>query len=49
MDDNTFKNWVKIKEQMESSGKTNNTFYKRACAIISTGKDPMENFWNSKK
>ena len=44
MDKHTYDNWKKIKEVMEASGNTNNNFYKRACAIMTTGKDPMENF-----
>ena len=48
MDDHTYQNWVKIKEQFESSGNTNNMFYKRACEIIKTKRDPMEKFWNQK-
>ena len=41
MDERTYQNWVKIKETFESSGNTNNMFYKRACSIIKTGKDPL--------
>jgi hypothetical protein len=46
MDQHTFNNWVKIKETFEKSGNTNNMFYRRACAILSTGVDPMDKFWN---
>lgn len=49
MDNHTYNNWVKIKETFESSGNTNNMFYKRACQIIKTGRDPMEKFWDDKK
>ena len=41
MDDYTYENWVKVKAAFEASGNTNNMFYKRACAIVSTRKDPM--------
>lgn len=49
MDQHTYKNWVRIKESMEASGNMNNMFYKRACEIIKTGRDPMEKFWNDKR
>jgi len=48
MDDRTRENWQKIKNTMEASGNTNNIFYKRACEIIRTGKDPLENMFPSK-
>jgi hypothetical protein len=48
MDEQTLENWKKIKESMESSGNTNNMFYTRACAILRTGKDPMENILDKK-
>ena len=35
-------NWQKIKEHMESIGKTDNHYYTRACAIVAGGKDPIE-------
>ena len=48
MDEHTYNNWVKVKETFESSGNTNNFFYRRACAII--GGAPalivMEDFTN---
>lgn len=46
MDDHTYLNWVKIKTMFEESGKTDNMFYKRACEIVKTKKDPLEKFWN---
>ena len=49
MDQHTYDNWVKIKQQFEKSGNTDNMFYKRACAIVKTKIDPMESFWNQKK
>jgi hypothetical protein len=48
MDQRTYDNWVKIKETFEKSGNTDNHFYKRACAIIKTGKDPLQNFFGGK-
>jgi hypothetical protein len=49
MDQHTYNNWVRIKETFEKSGNTNNMFYKRACEIIRTGKDPLDKFLNDKK
>jgi hypothetical protein len=48
MDQHTYNNWVKIKETFERSGNTNNMFYMRACEIVQTKKDPLENFLNGK-
>ena len=48
MDDHTFSNWVKIKETFEASGNTDNMFYKRACEVIKTKKDPLEKYLNGK-
>ena len=44
MDQHTYNNWVKIKETFEKSGNTNNMFYKRACAIVNTKKDPLAKY-----
>ena len=41
MDDHTYQNWVKIKATFESSGNTNNMFYRRACEIVKTKRDPL--------
>lgn len=49
MNDHTYQNWVKIKETFETSGNTDNMFYKRACAIIKTKKDPLDEFFNGKR
>jgi len=46
MDQHTYNNWVRIKETFESSGNTNNMFYKRACEIVKTRKDPMDKFFS---
>ena len=48
MDQHTYNNWVKIKETFEASGNTNNMFYKRACEIMITRKDPLEKFLSGK-
>lgn len=48
MDDHTYQNWVKIKESFEQSGNTNNMFYKRACEIVKTKRDPLEKLWKDK-
>ena len=48
MDSHTLNNWVKIKQTFEESGNTSNIFYMRACAIIKTGKDPLENYLSGK-
>ena len=41
MDKREMENWKLIKERLEEAGKTNCYFYKRAVAILTTGKDPM--------
>ena len=46
MDDRTKANWLKIKQTMEESGKTDNMFYRRAVSIITTGKDPLDSILN---
>lgn len=48
MDEHTYKNWVKIKETFESSGNVENAFYKRACEIVKSKKDPLEKYLNGK-
>ena len=40
MDRHTYENWVLIKKLMEASGKTDTYYYKRACAIASSKRDP---------
>ena len=40
MDERTRENWQKVKEVLEAAGKTNCYFYKRACAVVDTGRDP---------
>jgi hypothetical protein len=48
MDEHTYQNWVKIKSTFESSGNTNNMFYRRSCEIVKTKKDPFEKFLSGK-
>jgi hypothetical protein len=48
MDQYTYDNWLKIKHKFEESGNTNNHFYKRACEIIRTRKDPFETYLKKK-
>jgi hypothetical protein len=48
MDQRTYENWVKIKETFEASGNTNNMFYKRACEVVKTGRDPMDKFFGQR-
>ena len=42
MDAHTRENWARVKAALERANKTNTYFYKRAVAILKTGKDPME-------
>jgi hypothetical protein len=46
MNDQTYSNWVLIKNAFEESGNTNNFYYKRACEIVKTKKDPLQNVLN---
>jgi len=49
MDQNTYDNWVKIKETFETSGNTDNMFYKRSVEIVKTRKDPLAKFLGDEK
>jgi hypothetical protein len=49
MDDHTYQNWVKIKATFEASGKTDNMFYRRACEIVKTKKDPLAKYLGDEK
>ena len=40
MDENTYNNWLRVKEALEKSGKTDSFFYKRACQIAVFRRDP---------
>ena len=46
MDKTSYENWERVKEALEESGNTNNFYYRRACAIVSGGSDPMDNLPN---
>ena len=46
MDKTSYENWVRVKEYLEESGNTDNFYYRRACAIVSGGPDPMDNLPN---
>ena len=48
MDSHTYQNWVKIKETFEKSGNTGNMFYRRACEIVNTKKDPLSKYLGDK-
>jgi len=48
MDDHTYENWVRVKEALEGSGKTDNAFYQRACAILITKQDPFAQYLGEK-
>ena len=41
MDKREVENWRKVKKALEEAGKTDSSFYKRAVAILSTGRDPL--------
>lgn len=42
MDQHTLDNWRKVKEALETAGKTDSFFYTRACAILRGEKDPID-------
>lgn len=44
MDDRTRENWVKVKAALEKAGKTECDFYRRAVAVVTTGRDPGPGF-----
>lgn len=49
MDDHTYNNWIRIKEAFELSGNTNNMFYRRACEIAKTRRDPLSKFFGDER
>lgn len=49
MDQHTYDNWIKIKETFEKSGNTNNMFYRRACEIMKSKKDPLAKYFGDEK
>jgi len=40
MDERTRENWAKVKAALEEAGKTDCDFYRRAVAVVRTGRDP---------
>ena len=40
MDERTRENWAKVKAALEKAGKTDCSFYRRAVAVVMTGRDP---------
>lgn len=44
MDERTRENWAKVKAALEKSDKTDCSFYRRAVAVVKTGKDPGPEF-----
>jgi len=42
MDSAERENWRKVKEALEKAGKTDNHYYRRALAILATGRDPFD-------
>lgn len=40
MDKTTYENWVRVKEALEASGRTDSFFYKRALYIVQNKRDP---------
>lgn len=40
MDKVTYENWVRVKQALEASGKTDSFFYKRAVYIVQNKRDP---------
>jgi len=49
MDQHTYDNWIKIKETFEKSDNTNNMFYRRACEIVKSKKDPLAKYLGDEK
>jgi len=46
MDKEQVNKWRKVKIALEEAGKTDSFFYKRALAVVTTGRDPGENLDN---
>jgi len=40
VDKEQIRKWTLVKEALEEAGKTDSFFYKRAIAVVTTGKDP---------
>jgi len=48
MDKEQIDKWRKIKIALEEAGKTDSFFYKRALAVVTTGRDPGDSWTESK-
>jgi hypothetical protein len=46
LDKEHIEKWRLVKEALEKAGKTSSFFYKRAEAVVRTGKDPEDNAFN---
>lgn len=44
MDSQTRENWRRIRDTLEAAGKTDNHYYRRALAILATGRDPFDRY-----
>ena len=44
VDQRTRENWAKVKAALEKAGKTDCSFYRRAVAVVMTGRDPGPEF-----
>jgi len=42
MDPRTYENWKKVKEALESTGKTDSMFYRRAVTILNGKPDSLK-------
>jgi len=49
MDSDVRDNWQRIKDHLEAVGKTGSDFYRRAVAVVQTGKDPGLKFSPKRK
>jgi len=47
MDKEQVYKWRKVKEALEKAGKTGSFFYKRAKAVVTTGRDPGDALFTS--
>lgn len=43
VDEEQIEKWRKVKEALERANKTNSFIYKRAAAVVKSGKDPGDN------
>ena len=47
MDKEVVDKWKKVKTALEEAGKTDSFFYKRALAVVTTGRDPGDELFTS--